>query len=92
MFESYFSASMIPKNGNILARVSDNVLEDSDWGVYKLSLKNGVVRKQKVASPGVYVATDFVGMCIEQLSEWSCHDSTGRHPENYHELEVLNDD
>lgn len=92
MFESYFPASMIPENGNILARVFDNVLDDSDWGVYKLLLKDGVVVEQSTINKGAYVVEEFVGMSIEQLSEWSSYNSTGRYPENYYELEVLSDD
>ena len=90
MFQTFVPFDKIPENGNILARVSDNVLDDIDWGVYKLSLKNGVVRKQRTINQGAYAETKFVGMSIEQLSLWSYHDSTGQHPENYHELEVPN--
>jgi hypothetical protein len=91
MFNSFVPWTKIPENGNILARISDNVLDDTDWGVYKLSLKNGVVKKQRTINQGAYAEIKFVGMSIEQLSSWSRYDSTGEHPETYHELEVPND-
>ena len=91
MFQQAVGIAKIPENGNILARISDNVLDDDAWGVYKLSLKNGVVKKQRTINKGVYAIDPFVGMSIEQLSLWSSYDPTGQHPENYHELEVPNE-
>ncbi len=91
MFQSHVPFAKIPYDGIILARVSDNVLEDTDWGVYKLLLKDGVVVEQSTINKGVYVIDPFVGMATTQLALWSSYDSTGRHPENYHELEVPDD-
>ena len=53
MFQSCVGVAKIPKNGNILARISDNVLDDDAWGVYQLSIENGVVKKQRTLIKGV---------------------------------------
>jgi len=87
MFQFNVPIVKIPKNGAILARISDNVLDDDDWGVYQLFIENGVVKRQKTLNKGVYAIDSFVGMNIEQLSSWSSYDSVGQHPETYHELE-----
>ncbi len=91
MFQSHVPFAKIPYDGIILAKVSDNVLEDTDWGVYELLLKDGVVVEQSVINKGVYVAEEFVGMGTPQLSLWSHYDPTGHHPEMYYELEIPND-
>lgn len=91
MFQPSVPIAKIPDNGNILARISDNVLDDDDWGVYKLTLEEGVVEEQSTINKGAYASEYFLGMSVEQLSEWSNYDPTGQHPENYYELEIPND-
>jgi len=72
----------------IAVRISDNVLEDKDYGVRVLEILRGVVVNFEDVKQGVY-HNDFlptIGWTIEQIEKWSQHDSTGSHPENYHEV------
>jgi hypothetical protein len=71
---------------NLFARISDNVLDEKDWGVVLLVLHDGVVVEQRSVSQGVYAPESFVLMTVAQLAEWTCYDATGTHPEQYHEL------
>jgi hypothetical protein len=70
----------------MFARISDNVLNEKDWGVDWLELEDGVVVLQKTVSRGCYRLPDLYGMTAEELVEWSRFDATGQHPEQYHEL------
>jgi len=72
----------------VCARISDNVLDPEDWNIYELVFARGRVVEVVVVNPGVYGGSvdDFIGMTIEQLSDWSRLDATGQHPETYYEL------
>lgn len=70
----------------MFARVSDNVLDDEDWGIVKLVITDGVVTAQAQWKPGCYSFESFVGWTTEQLAAWSRFDGTGTHPEQYCEL------
>jgi hypothetical protein len=70
----------------IYVRIADSVLEDADWGVAQLTLEAGVVTGYRVVKRGVYELPDMMGWTAEQLTEWSAHDPTGHHPEEYHEV------
>ena len=75
-------------------RVSDNVLEDKDWTTYELEfeIKEGVPSVSKINSShkgaGVYIPGIEKGMTAKELSKWSHLDTTGEHPETYHEIWV----
>ena len=69
----------------ILARISDNVLDDEDWPLRKLTInQTGTV----LAIEDIFVPENSkmdgmpeVGWSIEDLQRWASHDSTGEHPE-----------
>ncbi len=67
-------------------RIADDVLDVEDWGIDELTIKDKVVISQKSISNGVYTMPDMVGWDINRLIEWSCYDSTGRHPGQYNEI------
>lgn len=74
----------------IVARVSDNVLDDKDWPVVEADVEGGVVVRRWVVNKGAY-GTDTilpVGMTVSEICEWTRHDGTGRHPEQYYELRI----
>jgi hypothetical protein len=74
----------------IRARISDNVLDEEDWSVWKLVFAAGRVRRADEEHKGVYdqPMAGFEGMTIQALSKWTEHDDTGFHLENYYELEI----
>jgi len=78
----------LPIKGCLGVRITDNVLDDDDWGVDHIILRDGKVVKQCTSTEGVYRIPNMVGWEREQIVEWSKHDDTGRHPEQYHEIEV----
>jgi hypothetical protein len=69
-------------------RISDNVLEESDWGIDQVYIQDGVVMFQDTIFKGVYTIPNMIGWTSKQLMEWSRHDSTGSHPETYYEIKV----
>lgn len=70
----------------MFARVSDNVLDDEDWGIVKLVIADGEVVEKEYVQHGCYENDIYIGMTVEQLVEWTRYDATGTHPEQYHEL------
>lgn len=75
----------IPRNGCVFARVSDNVLESYRFIPFLITISNGVVTE--------VAGLDFwhrlvLGWDVNELAEWTHHDSTGQHPETFHELFV----
>ena len=86
-FRSFVNVEEIPMSGLILARVSDNVLEERDGSTMLLAVQDGVVESVDAYIKGVYAYTGLrIGMTIEELAKWSQWNSTGQHPENYYEL------
>ena len=81
----------------ILVRVSDNVLDPSEWGVCVITLRpvrhSVTVRlevvEQRQLSDGCYVISDMKGWDVHQVAEWTRDDPTGRHPEVYNEAAVV---
>lgn len=69
----------------LLARISDNVLDDEDFPIRKLTINQaGTV----LAIEDIFVPENSkmegmpeVGWSIEDLQRWASHDSTGEHPE-----------
>ncbi len=78
----------LPATCMIDVRITDNVMDAEDWGIDQLYLEDSVVRFQDHVDLGIYTIPDMEGWTSEQLMEWSRHDDTGRHPENYHEIKV----
>lgn len=70
----------------MFARISDNVLDEVDWPVARLVLRDGVVVEQAQHKPGAYAFGQLVGITSTMLAAWSRFDATGTHPEMYHEL------
>ena len=77
----------------IKVRISDNILDDKDWSIYELEFndKGGtpvVAKIRTLHDGGVYGCTVKEGMTAKELSKWSHLDTTGSHPETYHEIWV----
>ena len=85
---NYQSFEELPIDCEVFARISDNVLESEDWPVSLLIIRDGIVVKQNDICNGCYDLGDMEGWTIEDLCDWSQFDSTGSHPENYHELHL----
>lgn len=71
-------------------RVSDNVLEPSDWMVWPLDIDPATMA---VAQCGA-AAHDgpCEGWTLGRIARWTCFDPTGRHPETYHEIQLPSGD
>ncbi len=78
----------IPDTCSIHVRISDNQLEEEDWGVSRLTIIDGVVAGQSRILDGAYWIPDMMGWTTDQLIKWSSYDATGRHPEQYNEISV----
>jgi len=72
-------------------RISDNVLEARDWPIRELTFDAaGSVAAIRDVHKGVY-AWQYgpqVGWSISMVSGWSRYDTTGDHPEVYHEVQI----
>lgn len=86
MFKSFVKE--LPTTGMVDVRISDNVLEEEDWGIDQLYIDAGVVKSQDHIDVGVYEIPDMIGWTTEQLIEWSAYQDVGSHPENYYEIKV----
>lgn len=86
MFNSFLEVNDIPNNGKVLARISDNVLDEEDWTPFEIEIKDGVVVRVDNDDP-YYLS--MVGWTTTELAKWTQYDSTGQHPEAYHELSVI---
>lgn len=74
----------------IHARIADSVLQDDNWGYIELTVVDGLITGVREVEPGCY-GWDYgpaAGWDLEQLLKWVKYDSTGTHPEEYHELRV----
>lgn len=91
-FQSFIHPDRLPTNGIVYTRVTDDVLDPEDWGVWELTLCDNEVVGVKEVKEGAYRMPDFVGMCREDLAVWSCYDagtdglSIG--PQTFHEISV----
>lgn len=72
----------------IYVRISDNVLDQKDWGIRVLTIENGEVTcaVDRIIGPYGMSAVPTVGWTIKQIEEWSACDCTGNHPENFHDV------
>ncbi|MBW2647846.1 MAG: hypothetical protein JRE23_17085 [Deltaproteobacteria bacterium] len=82
------SATDLPIKGQVGVRITDDVLEEEDWGIDYLIIRGGVVVRQLRCTEGSYRTPNMIGWTREQLAEWSQYDDTGQHPENYHEVTI----
>lgn len=77
-------------NTTVLARISDSVLDEEDWPIYTLIFENGVCTSQIERQNGVYsLAESFIGKRTEYLMKWTNYDTSGSHPEMFHEICVI---
>ena len=76
-------------NAVLEARISDNVLDDEDWGIQRITLRNGVVVEQQSVMEGCYEMPSMLGWNTTMLARWAAQDYTGSHPENYYELRLV---
>jgi hypothetical protein len=87
----------VAMTAKLLVRVSDNVLDKSEWGVSEITLRTVrrrtatslEVTAQYQLSEGCYVIPDMSRWDVRQVAEWTRADPTGRHPECYNELAVV---
>ena len=70
----------------VCTRISDNVLDEEDWGIDGLTIRDGVVTEQLHLTKGAYTMEDMVGWTTQQLMEWTQYDPTGNYPEQYYEI------
>jgi len=70
----------------LYARIADSVLDDKDFGVICFGLRDGRVVEQQTLVRGVQGAPDLIGMSEAEVLDWTRLDTTGQHPETYHEL------
>lgn len=90
-WHDWVCAEDIPETGVILARISDNVLDDKHWGLACLVLEKGCIDGIYPVQDGTYgdCTDQFAwGMLRMDIAEWTRFDSTGQHPEEYHEITI----
>ena len=86
MFKSFVKE--LPTTGMVDVRISDNVLEEKDWGIDQLYIDAGVVKSQDHIDVGVYEIPDMIGWTTEQLVEWSAFQNVVSRHEYYHGIKV----
>ena len=72
--------------GELLLRLSDNVLDEPDWPVYRIKLEHGKIVSRTVVNQGAYGddGTPAVGDGLPKVAEWLSYEGSGTHPENYY--------
>lgn len=88
VLDSTYQKFVLETNTTVYFRISDNVLEAIDWSIIKCGISNGIITEYEVYADGVYAASYMPrkGWNIEQIMNWLNYDSTGFHPQTYHEL------
>jgi hypothetical protein len=77
------------KDGSYKVRISDNVLDEEDWGSNTIHIEDGVVVMSVTnVDKGVYNIPNMYGWTVGQIKDWLSWDPTGHHPENYHEIKA----
>ena len=76
----------------LLIRLSDNVLDTDHFPVRRIEFSEGYIVSAEDIHKGVYSTNGFpdVGWHVNDLLDWLDFDSTGQHPEEYHEIKALN--
>lgn len=82
------NATDLPLKGCLSVGVRDNVLDEKDYPIDCLIIRDGMVTKQESIHKGVYGIPNMMGWTREQIVEWSQFDNTGHHPEQYHEVTI----
>lgn len=77
------------RNGLFVVRISDNVLDSGDWSMDTITIKEGVVVNQVNIHDNCYRLPDMKGWTLADLYSWLQEDYTGSHPENYHEIRII---
>lgn len=75
-------------DGIVQVRIADNMMDEKDWGIDELVIKDGEVISQRHLTKGLYTMPDMVGWTVEELIQWTHYDSTGKPVENYHEIKI----
>ncbi len=68
-------------------RITDDQLDDEDWGIEEIKIDNDVVVSQKTVSKGAYRMPHMVGWTSEQVIEWTNYENPfGAHPQQFNEV------
>lgn len=79
----------LPDNCTVRIRIADNVLDDEDWRVDELIIRDGVVISQRTVQPGVYSIPNKIGFTTRQLCAWSHYESSPElHPAEFHDIAI----
>lgn len=90
-YKSHWKVEELPDNGIMLARISDDVLDDKNWNTYRLTIKDGTVTTMVVQVVGVYSDNsflDWIGMTKADLVEWQYESEPHVHPGYFRELAI----
>jgi hypothetical protein len=76
-------------NGLFAVRMSDNVLDPGDWPISIIKIDSGCVIEQVNVIEKTYSMPDMKGWTLKDLYNWLMIDTTGSHPEEYHDIAVI---
>ena len=67
--------------------INDNILSDKYFPIISLRFNSrGKVSAQLNIRYGAYTFPDMIGWDLSEIQDWLNFDSTGKHPEIYHEV------
>ena len=85
MWQSFIKELL--KDCMVRIRIVDDVLDEEDWGVEELTIRDEVVTAQKTISKGAYRMPNMVGWESTDVIEWAHHESPfGCHPQQWNEV------
>ena len=89
-YKTYWKEEELPNDGFILARISDDVLDEEDWTTFRLQMWEGVVVKMELINKGVYDPTpyNYKGFTKEHLVLWQYETAPHIHPGFFQELAI----
>lgn len=69
-------------------RISDNVLDEADWPIMAIHIRHNynLITYVEEVKKGCYAFPNMIGWDLRKLFEWLKYDSTGHHPETYHDI------
>jgi hypothetical protein len=71
-------------------RLSDSVLDDEDFPISAIYIRHSCngefITDMQAVRPGAYSLPPMINWDLPRLFEWLKYDSTGTHPEEYHEI------
>ena len=79
----------LASNTTVLVRISDDVLEEEDWGIDRIIIRDGIVRAQESLCKGVYEIDNMVGWTTKEVCEWTSYNEPASHPQNFYELSEI---